>query len=119
MICSMTKGGRVAKMLPGLGNMIDGSQIRQVEQRIKRSEAMICSMTKGERANPELLLTDRSARSRLTRITKGSGLSFGDGLAFMSEFQKMRTMISRMSKQVGMGSPGEAVGEEEMVPAMA
>ena len=65
-------------MLPGLGNMIDGSQIRQVEQRIKRSEAMICSMTKKERANPELLLTDRSARSRITRITRGSGLAFED-----------------------------------------
>ena len=39
---------------------------------------MIRSMTKKERANPALLLTDRSARSRLMRITKGSGLSFED-----------------------------------------
>ena len=91
-----------------------------MEKRIKRSEAMICSMTKKERANPELLLTDRSARSRLMRITKGSGLALEDGLAFMSEFQKMRTMISRMSKQAGMGM-GQEVGSEEgeMVPAMA
>ena len=46
--------------------------------RIKRSEAMICSMTKRERANPELLLTDKTMRSRITRITKGSSLKFDD-----------------------------------------
>jgi signal recognition particle subunit SRP54 len=103
MVSKMGSMAGVARMLPGMGNMIDNAQLKQVEQRIKRSEAMICSMNKKERANPDLLLTDRSARSRLTRITKGSGLSFEDGLAFMSEFQKMRTMISRMAKQAGMG----------------
>jgi len=117
MVSKMGSMAGVAKMLPGLGNMIDNSQIREVEKRIKRSESLICSMTKKERAKPELLLTDRSARSRLTRITKGSGLSFEDGLAFMSEFQKMRTMISRMSKQAGMGMDGDS--EEEVMPAMA
>ena len=103
MVSKMGSMAGVAKMLPGMGNMINDSQLREVETRIKRSEAMICSMNKKERANPELLLTDRSARSRLERITKGSGLAFDDGLAFMSEFQKMRTMISRMAKQAGMG----------------
>jgi len=78
LVSSMGSMAGVAKMLPGLGNMIDNSQLRQVEQRIKRSEAMIRSMTKKERANPALLLTDRSARSRLMRITKGSGLAFED-----------------------------------------
>ena len=121
MVAKMGSMAGVAKMLPGLGGMIDNSQMRQVEQRIKRSEAMIYSMTKKERANPELLLTDRTARSRITRITRGSGLAFEDGLAFMSEFQKMRTMISRMSKQAGMGvgGPEEGAGDAEMVPAMA
>jgi signal recognition particle subunit SRP54 len=116
MVSKMGSMAGVAKMLPGMGNMIDSSQMRQVEERIKRSEAMICSMNKKERANPGLLLTDKSARSRLMRITKGSGLAFEDGLAFMSEFQKMRTMISRMAKQTGMGQPD---GEGEMEPAMA
>ncbi len=78
LVSSMGSMAGVAKMLPGLGNMIDNTQLRQVEQRIKRSEAMICSMTKKERANPALLLMDRSARSRLMRITKGSGLAFED-----------------------------------------
>jgi hypothetical protein len=35
----------------------------------------------------------------------------------MSKFQKMRTMISCMSKQVGMGGGAEDNEVEEMVPA--
>jgi signal recognition particle subunit SRP54 len=118
MVSQMGSMAGVAKMLPGMGNMLDNSQLRQVEARIKRSEAMICSMNKKERANPELLLSDRSAPSRLMRITKGSGLKFEDGVAFMSEFQKMRTMISRMAKQAGMGQ-GQDGEEPEMELAMA
>mmetsp|Transcript_12501 Transcript_12501/g.20365 ORF Transcript_12501/g.20365 Transcript_12501/m.20365 type:complete len:264 (+) Transcript_12501:115-906(+) len=117
MVSKMGSMAGVAKMLPGMGGMIDNSQMKQVELRIKRSEAMICSMTKRERADPQLLMTDKSARSRLMRITKGSGLTFEDGLAFMSEFQKMRTMISRMSKQAGLGGGDEAA--EELAPALA
>ena len=38
----------------------------------------------------------------------------------MSEFQKMRTMISRMSKQAGMGGIGAEGGDADiMVPAYA
>jgi signal recognition particle GTPase len=69
--------------------------------RLKKNKAMICSMTKKERCNPELLITDTSARSRLIRITKGSGTKLDDGLKFVSEFQRMRTMMSRMQKQMG------------------
>ena len=86
MVSKMGNMAGVAKMLPGMGGMLDNSQMRQVEQRIKRSEAMICSMTKKERANPDLLMTDKSARSRLTRIAKGSGLTFEDvSSSFVSE----------------------------------
>jgi signal recognition particle subunit SRP54 len=88
LVSSMGSMAGVAKMLPGLGNVIDNSQLKQVEKRIKRSEAMINSMTKHERANPDLLVLDKSSRSRVMRITKGSGLTFEDGVAFMSEFQK-------------------------------
>jgi hypothetical protein len=78
LVSSMGSMAGVAKMLPGVGNMIDNSQLMMVEKPIKRSEAMICSMTKNKRANPDLLLTDRSAWLGVMRITKGSGLSFED-----------------------------------------
>jgi len=100
----------VAKMMPGMAGALDNSKMREVEVRLKKNESMIFSMTKKERANPDLLITDKSARSRIRRITDGSGMTFEDGLAFMSEFQKMRTMMSRMQKQMGGagGGPGDA-----------
>ena len=93
----------IAKMLPGIGNSIGGSQLAETERRLKRGEAMINSMTKRERSNPELLITDRSARSRAQRIASGSGLRLEDAVSFISEFQKMRTIMSRMQKQIGGG----------------
>ena len=84
------------------------NQIKDVEARLKKNEAMIKSMTKKERAQPELLITDSTARSRVMRIAKGSGNQFEDGLQFMSEFQRMRTMMSRMQKQMGGAAPGDA-----------
>eukprot|EP00586_Coscinodiscus_wailesii_P002748 CAMPEP_0172490576 /NCGR_PEP_ID=MMETSP1066-20121228/21052_1 /TAXON_ID=671091 /ORGANISM="Coscinodiscus wailesii, Strain CCMP2513" /LENGTH=534 /DNA_ID=CAMNT_0013259109 /DNA_START=415 /DNA_END=2019 /DNA_ORIENTATION=- len=107
LVSKMGSFAGVAKMLPGMSGMMDNAKIKDLEKRIKRQEAMICSMTKKERANPELLIKDKTARSRLTRITKGSGTSFDDGMVFISEFQRMRTMMSRMSKQMGGGgAPG-------------
>uniref|UniRef100_A0A6S9H5E0 signal-recognition-particle GTPase n=3 Tax=Ditylum brightwellii TaxID=49249 RepID=A0A6S9H5E0_9STRA len=104
----------VAKMIPGMAGALSNSKMNEVEKRMKKNEAMINSMTKKERANPELLLTDRSGRSRVERIAKGAGLPFEEGVQFMSEFQKMRTMMSRMQKQMGGGGMG---GEEEMAMA--
>ncbi len=98
----------VAKMLPGMGNALDTSRIKEVEARIRTSEAMIKSMTKKERADPDILIKDKTARSRLMRITKGAGVRFDEGLQFVGEFQKMRTMMSRMQKQMGGGMmPGD------------
>ena len=108
----------VAKMMPGMAGALNNSKMREVEIRLKKNEAMICSMTKKERANPELLITDKTARSRIQRITKGSGNKFEDGLAFMSEFQKMRTMMSRMQKQMGGMGPGDPAVPEGEMPAV-
>ena len=49
----------------------------------------------------------------MQRIAKGSGLKIDEARAFMSEFQRMRTMMSRMSKMAG---PGGAAGID---PALA
>lgn len=105
LVAKMGSFAGVAKMLPGVGSSLNNSQIKEVEARLKRSKAMIQSMTKKERENPDLFIKDKTARSRIMRITKGSGNSFENGLSFIGEFQKMRTMMSRMQKQMG-GMPG-------------
>lgn len=116
LVSKMGSMAGVAKMLPGMGGQLSNSQIREVETRLKRSNAMIKSMTKKERENPELFITDKSAKSRVLRIARGSGNSFENGANFISEFQKMRTMMSRMQKQMAGGMNG---GPEDMDMAMA
>lgn len=100
LVASMGSLAGVAKMMPGVSGMLDNKKMREVELRLKKNQAMICSMTKKERSNPDLLITHPTARSRLIRITKGSGARLDEGIMFMSEFQRMRTMMSRMQKQM-------------------
>ena len=109
LVTKMGSFAGVAKMMPGMAGQMDTSKFAEIERRMKKSEAMICSMTKKERANPELLIMDRSSRDRLRRITGGSGTTLEDGMQFMSEFQRMRTMMSRMQKQMA-GAGGEGGG---------
>jgi signal recognition particle subunit SRP54 len=106
LVSKMGSLGGVAKMLPGLGGQLNNSQIKEVEARLKRSKSLIQSMTKKERQSPELFIGDKTARARILRITRGSGMSFEDGINFVGEFQKMRTMMSRMQKQMGGMGPG-------------
>jgi len=124
LVAKMGSVAGIAKMMPGMGGILNSKQISEVEARLKKNKAMICSMTKKERANPELLITDSTARSRLIRITKGSGCAFDEGAKFMSEFQRMRTMMSRMQKQMSgkaidgaMDSLGAGAMTEE-IPSM-
>ena len=99
----------VAKMIPGVGGQISASQLSGATSRLKKSEAMIGSMTAKERRSPSLLLEGREARSRLDRIARGCGNTYDDALGFMSEFSKMRTMMARMQRQMGEGEPEKAM----------
>jgi len=119
LVTKMGSVANIAKMMPGMGGQLDAGRIKEVEVRLKKNKALINSMTKKERVTPELLIKDSTARSRLTRITKGSGLDLSEGQQFMSEFQRMRTMMSRMQKQMGgQMDPATAMGPgaEQMAP---
>ena len=107
MVSKMGSLGGVAKMMPGMGG-VSTEQLIAAEKRLKKNEAMIAVMTEDERKNPDLLIKDSKARERLERIAKFSEMPIGDVRQFMSEFQKMRTMMSRMTK-----------ANEKMNPAMA
>lgn len=107
MVSKMGSLGGVAKMMPGMGE-ISTEQLIAAEKRLKKNEAMIAVMTEDERKNPDLLIKDKKSRERLERIAKFSEMPIGDVKQFMSEFQKMRTMMSRMSK-----------ANDKMNPAMA
>ncbi len=86
--------GGIMKMIPGMNKLSD-EQMRQGEVQLKRTEAMINSMTTEERRNPELLA---SSPSRRRRIGKGAGYAENDVTKLVSDFQKMRTMMQQMSQ---------------------
>lgn len=113
MVSNMGGAASMLSMMPGMGG-ISKDQITAAEQRMAKYESIISSMTKKERADPGLLITDKSSRSRQLRIAKGCGRSVADAAAFLAEFQQMRTMMSRMSKQ----APGQDMGSPEAM-AMA
>ena len=81
-------------MLPGIGKIkkqIDAANIDETV--IKRQEAIIGSMTRAERKNPNLL-----NGSRRRRIATGSGTTVPDVNRLMKQYQDMSGMMKRMKK---------------------
>lgn len=105
LISKMGSFGGLMKMMPGVGN-ISESKLTEAASKLKVAESLINSMTLTERREPELLYGGPSSVSRMNRIAKGSGRSMKDIRGLVSDFQKMRTMMQRMSKQM-MASGGE------------
>ncbi|VEU35970.1 unnamed protein product [Pseudo-nitzschia multistriata] len=115
MVSKMGSLGGVAKMMPGMGS-VSQEQLIAAEKRLKKNEAMIAVMTEEERKNPDLLIKDSKSRERLQRIAKFSEMDIKDVRQFMSEFQKMRTMMSRMSKANDKMNPAMAGGGDGPMP---
>ncbi|BAQ63730.1 signal recognition particle protein [Geminocystis sp. NIES-3709] len=90
----------VMKLIPGM-NKLGAGALEQGEVQLKRTESMINSMTKEERANPQLLA---QSPSRRRRVAKGSGHEEKDISRLVSDFTRMRTMMQQMS--MGGGLPG-------------
>jgi signal recognition particle subunit SRP54 len=103
-------GGLMDK-LPGLGNIPDHLK-QQVSQgkEVPRMIAIISSMTKKERRNPNLLNGSRRAR-----IAKGSGVTPADVNKLMKQYMQMEKMMSKMA---GGGMKGMMRSMKGMMGAM-
>ncbi len=106
--------GGIMKLIPGMNKLSD-EQLKQGETQLKRCEAMINSMTRQERTNPDLLA---SSPSRRRRIANGAGYKEADVSKLVSDFQKMRNLMQQMGQGSlggmpgmfgGMGNPGAAL----------
>lgn len=111
---TMKKMGSVSSlmgMIPGMGAMSQQIDENKVEQDMKRTEAIILSMTKAERNDHEIL-----NGSRRKRIAKGSGTSVEEVNKLVTQFTQMKTMMKKMSKMNPdtlkglMGSMGKFAG---------
>lgn len=93
------------KMLPGMSSNPALSNIKVDENEIARKKAIVYSMTKAERENPDLLTP-----SRRRRIAAGSGNTFIEVNKFIKDFNHAKSMMqgvmngdmSAMMKQLGM-----------------
>ncbi|MGE9295082.1 MAG: signal recognition particle protein [Puniceicoccales bacterium] len=102
--------GGLMKMLPGASGLEIGDEH---EGQLKRTEAMILSMTPKERQNPQLI-----NGSRRKRIANGSGVEVRDVNQLLKQFGQMRKMMKmmkgskgrkqmeRMAKKMGAGGGG-------------
>lgn len=93
--------GGIMKLIPGMNKLSD-DQLKQGETQLKRAEAMINSMTKAERHDPDLLA---SSPSRRRRIASGSGYKEADINKLVADFQKMRSLMQQMGQGNFPGMP--------------
>jgi signal recognition particle subunit SRP54 len=77
--------------MPGMGDMIPEDE--DPEQGLKRIEGMIDSMTKKERADPDIIDLPRRRR-----IAAGSGVEPHDVKQFLVQFDQVRTLMRQMAQ---------------------
>jgi signal recognition particle subunit SRP54 len=84
-------------MIPGLSRLKGLPDASEQERDLKRVEAIIDSMTPGERRRPEIL-----NGSRRKRIADGSGTTVTDVNRLLKQFGEMQKMM-RQLMQAGKG----------------
>jgi len=101
---AVRKMGSLSKifgMLPGMGQLKD--QIAEIDDKeIDRIQAIILSMTPGERSEPKMI-----DGSRRARIAGGSGTTVAEVNGLVDRFFEARKMMTQMASGGGMpGMPG-------------
>ena len=87
---------KLMKMMPEqlMGGMqLSDEQSEEVEAQMKRTEAIIDSMTKGERRNHKII-----DASRKTRIANGSGSTIAEVNGLLRQYEQMKKMMQQMNR---------------------
>ena len=87
--------GSIMNMLPGMGFAgkikTDGVDMDEAEKNLKRTEAIILSMTNAERSRPDILNP-----SRKNRIARGAGVDISEVNRVVKQFEQMKKMMKQM-----------------------
>ena len=88
--------GSIMSMLPGMGLGCNIKNIQmpdedEAEANLKRTEAIIHSMTAKERKNPDILNP-----SRKNRIARGAGVNISEVNRLVKQFEQMKKMMKQM-----------------------
>lgn len=84
----------IMNMIPGMSQKLGNVEID--DDAMKKPKAIIQSMTKEERENPDLINI-----SRKQRIAKGCGMDISEINRFMKQFEQTRKMMKQMSNMMG------------------
>lgn len=95
MIARMGNMKELVAMIPGGAKIAESDKFDENE--IFRYKALIESMTKYERKNPELLHN----RSRIQRISRGCGISYHEAERLVKGFNEMKHMMVKLKKGPG------------------
>jgi signal recognition particle subunit SRP54 len=87
---------QVMGMIPGVSQMMKHVDLQGDE--LKPIEAVINSMNKKERKDPDLLISHRTAGSRRRRIATGSGTSVNDVNALIKQFKVMKQLVGELTR---------------------
>ncbi len=97
---------KAAKKLGPLGNVfsmlgaadVPKEMVQQSEEKLKKFESMINSMSKAEKKNASLI---KKSPGRVARIAAGSGCTEKEVREFLSQFEKMEKMMGMFKKNRG------------------
>lgn len=98
-------------MLPGVGKAVKDIDMKDAEGSLKRTEAIINSMTRKERRDPDLL-----NGSRRRRIATGSGTTVQDVNQLVKQFREMQKMMKQMGIMGRAGKRKKGGGGRGMLP---
>ena len=111
MVRKMGPLSKVFGMLPGMGDLKD--RIAGIDERdIDHIEAIIHSMTPGERDNPKII-----DGSRRARIAKGAGVEVSEVNGLINRFFEARKMMSSLATGAMPGMPGPGLPGPRRQPA--
>lgn len=94
----MGRMGDIVRMLPGAPK-VDDAQMEAGEKEMRKSVAILDSMTNEERRRPDIL-----SGSRRKRIARGSGTKVEEVNRLMKQYEQTRKMMKMMTAQSGMGA---------------
>jgi signal recognition particle subunit SRP54 len=82
---------KVLEMIPGMGQINQAISEEDMEKQLKRTQAIINSMTIKERRNPKIL-----NGSRKKRVARGSGTTVQEVNQLLSQFRQMQKMMKQL-----------------------
>jgi signal recognition particle subunit SRP54 len=93
--------GQLMQMIPGAGQLAGAAQAAVDGGELKRTEAIIDSMTAHERRHPEIVKA-----SRRRRIAAGSGTTTADVNRLLKQFEEMQRLMRSLGAGRMPGGPG-------------